>query len=317
MNAIFSHPRIAELRRRRREALERLKQCALNLHRLQESVLPELLDRYDALFREREIALQRATLLAAEIKRREELFRLKLERGERLTEEMITVVHAIVDREFERVKQRQREALDMTAQERERNAADRAQRHNDGDFAKLYRSIVKKLHPDADVASSEADVARPRNEQFWHLAQEAYRERNFSALQSIHDIVCELEDEENNDKTPDDARWRHYESAEAYLAAEVQRLESRLRNEERKLRDIYNNPPYSLRELMESPTWVESERAALQRQIAAKQREYEQARAFLSSINALQSEHPERSSEEQRRSDFANDFMENTYFNFR
>jgi hypothetical protein len=313
MNAIFSHPRIAELRRRRREALERLKQCALNLHRLQESVLPELLDRYDALFREREIALQRATLLAAEIKRREELFRLKLERGERLTEEMITVVHAIVDREFERVKQRQREALDMSAQERERNAAERAQRRNDGDFAKLYRSIVKKLHPDA----ASSDAAQPRNEQFWHAAQEAYRERNFSALQSIHDIVCELEDEENNDKTPDDARWRHYESAEAYLAAEVQRLESRLRNEERKLRDIYNNPPYSLRELMQSPAWVESERAALQSQIAAKQREYEQATTFLSSINALKSEHPERSPEEQRRNDFANDFMENTYFNFR
>ena len=313
MNAIFSHPRIAELRRQRREMLERLKRCALELHRLQESVLPELLDRYDALFREREIALQRATLLAAEIKRREELFRIKLERGERLSEEMINAVHTIVDREFERVKKRFRESLETSEQEREVAAAERAHRHNDGDFAKLYRSIVKKLHPDA--ADSDAVRARPRNEQFWHAAQDAYRERNFSALQSIHDLVCEIDDTDDN--APNHARWRQYESAESYLTAEIHRLESRIRNEERKLRDICNNPPYSLRELIQSPTWVENERANLQSQIAAKQREYEQAKAFLSSINALSWENPERSPEERERDDFANDFMENTYFNFR
>jgi hypothetical protein len=147
--SIAAHPRIVELRARRAACATRLAEILTEMQHIKNQVLPRLLDDYDTHFRTLEITLQKATLHAAELGRREELFRLKLERGEQLTERMIEVVNTIVDREFARVKKRIRETFDMTAQEREREATDRAERHNTGDFAKLYRAIVKKLHPDA------------------------------------------------------------------------------------------------------------------------------------------------------------------------
>lgn len=307
MNAILSHPHITELRERRKNVLRRLTEVVAEFQHLKDHILPDLVNEYDRHFRTLEIALQKKTLETAELTRREELFYIKLSRGEKLTPKMIEVVNAIVDREFERVKKRLRETLDMTNEEREREASKRMEKHNDSEFASLYRSIVKKLHPDTAEGTPF--------EQYWQPAQNAYHTRNMRELQAIHDVVCLAEEEDNFAST----LFANVSSAEEYLEEEIARLESRLRNEERRLRDIVNNPPYTLRELMKSPTWVEHECHDIETKIAAKDRDGKRAQAFLASINADSTawDNADKPQEIKAQEEFANDFMHNTYFNNR
>lgn len=309
MNAILSHPHIMELRERRKNLLRRLRDIVSELQLLKDEVLPDLVNEYDRHFRMVEMALQKKTLETAELTRREELFYIKLSRGEKLTPKMIEVVNAMVDREFERVKQRLRQTFDMTDEEHEAAANKRIEKHNDSEFASLYRSIVKKLHPDAATPESTPF------QQYWQSAQNAYQNRNMRELQAIHDMVCLAEGHDDFAS----ASFASVQSVEEYLEEEIARLESRLRNEERCLRDIVNNPPYTLRELMKSATWVEHERKNIEAQIAAKDRDSKRAQAFLASIHAdpeawKQAEKPQ---ELKVQEEFANDFMENTYFNNR
>jgi hypothetical protein len=121
MNTAFlaPHPVVAELRKRRTHLVERLGERMREVHRIKETVLPPLFAEYDKHFRTLEIELQQVTLAASELGRREELFRLKLERGEVLSAKMIEVVNTIVDREFARVRKRFYEAFEQTPEERE------------------------------------------------------------------------------------------------------------------------------------------------------------------------------------------------------
>lgn len=308
MNAILSHPQITKLREQRKELLRRLTDVVGELQHLKDHILPDLVNEYDRHFRVLEIALQKKTLETAELTRREELFYIKLSRGEKLTPKMIEVVNTMVDREFERVKKRLRETFDMTDEEREQAANKRMEAHNESEFASMYRSIVKKLHPDASAESATF-------EKYWHSAQEAYQSRNMRELQTIHDMICEAEEDDTFANTP----FANVSSAEKYLEGEILRLESRLRNEERRLREIVNNPPYTLRELMKSPTWIESECNNIKAQIAAKDRDGKRAQAFLASIHVDSAAwgNAEKPQDIKAQEEFANDFMQNTYFNNR
>jgi hypothetical protein len=309
VDALLTHPHITELRNRRKALLERLSGVVGELQELKDKVLPGLLTEYDHHFRALEIALQQQTLQTSEIMRREELFRIKLGRGEKLSEAMITTVNTIVDREFERVKKRFRESFGMSKEEREESATKRSERHNESEFANLYRSIVKKLHPDAAELSPQQTGAA--FEQFWHSTQEAYKQRNMRELQAIHDVVCMTDESE---------KFTTLNSTKEYLEAEIMRLESRLRNEERRLREITQNPPYTVRELMKSRTWIESESNAIKAKIAEKERDFKRAKEFLVSLNADKPSSwnsVEAPSDAAKQEEFANDFMENTYFNNR
>jgi hypothetical protein len=104
--------------------------------------------------------------------------------------------------------------------------------------------------------------------------------------------------------------------AEEYLTKEIERLERQLRSEERRLRDIVQNPPYTLREMMQSQTWLDAERIKLEADIADKERDALRSQQFLASIHAEWKGVP-KSTDAEEQDAFTNDFMENTYFSVR
>jgi hypothetical protein len=109
-------------------------------------------------------------------------------------------------------------------------------------------------------------------------------------------------------------------SAEEILRLEISRLEGRLRVEERKLREMTTSEPYTLRELLTSPTWRDTECKKLKEQIAEKRCDSERSRGFLASIHAnagIEWRDHTKTPGEKEAARFKNDFMENTYFNFR
>lgn len=288
------------------------------IRRVQDEALPAIMQECDKHFRTLEIELQKASLNAAELTRREELFRTKLERGEKLTPQMIAVVNAIVEKEFARMRRRFQEAFGMTNEERE--TAAKARNHaasvNEQEITKMYRAIVKKLHPDKQTAHTHTPQTSFREasrlfEQFWHTTQNAYEHKNQRDLQTIYDLVCAGSESEFSEANVD-GTFQHQE----YLKAEIIRLEARLRVEERKLRDITTSEPYTLQDLLKSPTWCASEQQRLRNDIHEKQREAERSRAFLASLHA-DMPLPAPSPEKQHEQAFHNDFMENTYFSSR
>lgn len=328
MSAILAHPLLAELRARRKQLSERLLDIVEQARHIKEDINPPIIAEYDRLFRALEITLQRKALEAAEIGRREELFRLKLERGEKLTETMIERVHGIVDREFARVNKRLREAFDMDAHERERSARKRAQKaESEGEVARMYRSIVKKLHPDLhtteaiqqttqptvpnNITSSNTTPSNEATAEFdrhWQAAQDAYKQRNTQQLRSIYELVCLTEEQQNFTDVP---------SAEEYLRAEIARLARRVHSEETKLKNLTSAEPYTLKDLIHTAVWQAEERTRLETDIAAKERDIARSQAFLASIYANDWRATPASQEHQRSELFNDDFMENTYFHNR
>jgi hypothetical protein len=320
MSAILNHPLIAELRARRKQLSERLLWLVEEAQRIKESVNPPIVAEYDRLFRELEIVLQRKALEAAEIGRREELLRLKLERGEKLSPKMIALVHGMVDREFARVRRRIDEAFNMDKQGRERAARKRArQAESDSEVARMYRSIVKKLHPDVqypntllpDNASQHSSAPQDKRTDFekhWQAAQEAYHHRNTQKLRSIYELVCLTEEQQDFTDVP---------SAEEYLRAEIARLTRRVHSEETKLKNLTNAEPYTLRDCIGDAAWQDQERVRLEQEIAVKERDIERSKAFLASIHAEDWQAIRASDVHQHSEIFNDDFMENTYFGHR
>jgi hypothetical protein len=148
-------------------------------------------------------------------------------------------------------------------------------------------------------------------EQFWHSAQDAYQRKDMRDLQTIYDVIFAKEEQEGTSTM--------FPTEEA-LQREITRLEGRLRVEERKLRDLTTSEPYTLRDLMKSQTWCNSECQKLTEKIREKQLEAKRSDEFLRTIHAnigLDWQSMTKSKEQQKDDEFRNDFMENTYFNFR
>ncbi|MCS6807565.1 MAG: hypothetical protein RML40_02630 [Bacteroidota bacterium] len=318
---IVTHPTILNLRERRHQLIQRISDVVYEIYHLKTHILPEILEEYDRHFRDLEITLQVKTLAALDMVRREELFRLKLSRGEHLNEAMITSVHQIVDKEFERARSRLYEistAINTDSKRRLDNYSEHNEHsnHSTNALTYLYRSIVKKIHPDtrpyhmpndwsSQTISSTSKVAPLSLDQLWQLAQDAYRNCNLRELQAIYDVVCCTDMHQDSPS---------YTPNEQELAQEIIQLESRLHIQERRLHDITHTPPYTLRELMKSSTWIAKERATLQERIREKERDYERAKAFLLSIHAMRSDEPRLRNHSE---EWSSDFIANTYFNNR
>ncbi len=309
-----THPLLVELREQRKRLSARLLETVEEARHIKEHVNPAVLALYEQYFRHLEIALQRKTLESAELTRREELFRLKLERGEKLSAKMIEVVNTMVDREFARVRKRLREAFDMSGQEREREAKRRIRNaESEGEVARMYREVVKRLHPDVahHIAAEQPPEAQQHGsdfDKFWHKAQEAYKTRNTSQLRTIYELLCLTEERQD---------FRDMESAEVYLRNEISRLARRLQSEEDKLRNVKTSEPYTLKDCIQQQQWRDEETKRLEQELAAKERDIERAKTFLQSINADSWQNTPASKDHEDGRLFNDDFLENTYFSNR
>jgi hypothetical protein len=298
--SITVHPDIAPLRDRLRELRLELRAAVDDWHRLSTEVRPRLHALYHSHFGELERELQQSALAASEMFRRVELLSIKHERGEKLTREIIELINEVVDKEYARFTMRVREAFDMN--QRQRDDAERARRGttSDHELVAMYRTLVKQLHPDV-AETGESDAG---NEAVWHQVQNAYANRNVGQLRSLLTVlgVNEALTREADDWSID--RWRE----------EVDTLERRLGLEQRKLRRLRAEEPFTMERELEDEAWRARHRDELVRAIARKQdelRDSEKRYADLTGGLLPSGENPNKTKQERT---FEEDFMTNTYF---
>lgn len=304
---IILHPDIEVLRNRIHTMRSELRAILEEGYQVQNEVRRELLRRYDELFREQEVELQQKTLEAAQIQRRVELFTIRAQRGQRITENDAQLINEMVNGEFRKYRERLKEAFQMDVAERNTKAQlkHQKQKNSEGsEVARLYKQIVKQLHPDAQGGESE-DFQR-----FWNTVQDAWQRRDLQRIRAIHNMLCI---EERIMKDIDLGE----EDIER-LRVEARRLEMRVDYERRKLLRTKQQDPYSLADKLDNAQWVEQHRKSLSKQRQVQERLIQLAEEQLQAILGSRWDEFRTTQDEVKKAiDFQDDFMENSYFSRR
>ena len=297
---LAQHTESVEIRSRIILLRKELQQLLEDWFHLSDVVRPALTARYDGLFGELEAQIQRKALEAAEIGRRAELLGLKHSRGERITPEVVRLVNIIVDKEFAVLSGRVVEAFGESAAKRS-NDVDTAGNREDSEFPKMYRAIVKKLHPDVSGATEQF-------RKYWNGVQEAFETKNTSKMKAIYTALAgaEIGDDGGNTMPAETL---------SELRRQLRELEDNVGRERRKLAYLLSEEPFTLAEKLGHSDWIAAHRKKLEEQITRKERESFLSREAISQFTggAVSPEISEQPDERERQAN-DDDFLGNTYF---
>lgn len=135
------------------------------------------------------------------------------------------------------------------------------------ELKKLYRQIVKTLHPDLHPNLTESQLT------LFHRATEAYARGDLEAIRLISEMISEPSLPPYND---DDSL--------TLLRQEKERLEDILKKTAAKIAKIKSEYPYTLKKLISTPERIKEEKEKLQGIIADFQ---ELLKAYQAKISAL------------------------------
>lgn len=304
MQTITTHPQVDVLREEFKTLAERLVWVLEEIQNISTVINPPILEQYDKLFRAWEFRLQQKTLEAAELQRREEIFRLKQERGEIVTAQTIEVVHRIVAREFAKIRQRLEDTFLRSKQEREEAAMQKKKKGQPApELTQQYREVVKFLHPDTRHLHRHY-LTDAQKEHYWHATQEAYQNLNYKQLHEIFETVVLLS--HNQHIIADNTTTQNN------IEAEIRAIQHRLQVEERKLQTLQNNEPYILRNQISDNIWIQEEQQRFEREIHEKDVIIQRSKTYLQTIygDSGTTINPHDS----EATAFQDDFLEHTYF---
>lgn len=276
-----------------KEKVHTLREILLNLENLQNTVLPELRQKYDAKFREFEVKIQELTLVLSEKQRVNELLLLKYQRGEEITEKVIQFVLMFVEKEYARYKTTGKKST-FGLQE-SATTVTTSSNNISAELSKLYKELVKKLHPDSPQKDEKLF------EQFWNTVQESYEKQNIQRLRTYHSIVC------TQQLSPD--MFASAASEKERLIAEISFLERKIVNEQKKIDAIYTKEPYTFKDSIDNNGWITQHTNSLQNSIDRISAEIEQAKKVFATVTKGLQITPISTNNE-----FEQKFSETTYF---
>ena len=307
------HPEIEMHRKRCAELRATLKSTIAEYTRLTTEEHGRLMHLYDVNFGAIENTRQQLTLACAELFRRVELLSIKVARGETITPEIVVLINKVVDKEYERLYQRLRDASRIDRERREQQAGEygnaKVNEKDSAELTSIYRTLAKRLHP--DVAAVD-DAERRRD---WDAVQEAYQHRNLSRLRSLLAMLGEEVNATVVTAVTTTGTADGESGALERLQAEISVLETRVRIEKRRLTRLQSQEPFSIARELDNEGWRHQHAAELEHAVQVKRNELEQHRLqYISLANADVPAHtPVPGSDK----NFDSDFMDNTYFGAR
>lgn len=284
---------LENLRRTYTEKVHTLREILLDLEQLENVILPELRQKYDANFREFEVKIQELTLQLSEKQRVNELLLLKYQRGEEITAKVVQFVLMFVEKEYARYKNTKKSST-FGLQESAATISS-PQKSVSEELSKLYKELVKRLHPD----SSQND--KKLFEKFWNTVQESYEKQNLQRLRTYHSIVCTQLLSPNMFTSPSSEMVR--------LEAEISFLERKIINEQKKITAYCSKEPYTFKDKIDNSDWIDDHTNSLRQTTMRITEEIDQATKVFTSITKGVQISPTNSN-----SEFEQNFTESTYF---
>lgn len=185
----------------------------------------------------------KAQCAALRLKRKIELIQAKKNRQEKV---IISAIEETLDSEFAEYQKQLNEQIDKMNDALKRSKAEVLSNEDNKKFKKLYRKIVKALHPDINPDVSEAQV------QLFDNAVAAYKNGDLNTLKIIGEMV-------GNSPLPE-----QHKDALTQLNEEKERLQNLLKVIRDSIEQIKSKYPYTMKEIIEDEEQTEQKKKELE-----------------------------------------------------
>lgn len=173
-----------------------------------------------------------AQCTALRLKRKIEIIQARINRQEKV---VLSNIEAVLDAEFEEYQAKLNEQIDKMNEALKRNTAEYLSEEENKELKKLYRSVVKALHPDINPNVSPQETALFEN------AVTAYKNGDLASLRIIEEMVS------------DHTLPEKQQDAMTALTEEKARLEKMLRHIKDGIDKIKSQYPYTVKDIVEDP----------------------------------------------------------------
>lgn len=255
----YNHPGIADLEERVKDCKTQLLSILEEWHYLKDEVEPRLLFTYDSLFGDLESELHDKSKNLDEVERRVELLSVRIKRGEKLSEQSLKFVNTIVSSEINR-------------KYKSNSTATKKKQINDFpvnikyEIPRIYRDLVKKLHPDKNGESKEF-------QRFWNNIQSTYKNNDYERLRIFHQLLCYDKSEDTEIRKEEDS-----------LRTEIRQLEFNIKSERKKIENLRTQEPFTFEELLNDKLWIAQRKRTLQEKISFLDKKIDHKQKILHSM---------------------------------
>lgn len=184
-----------------------------------------------------------AQCAALRLKRKIELIQAKKNRQEKV---IISAIEETLDTEFAEYQKRLNEQIDKMNDALKRSKAEVLSDEDNKKLKKLYRKIVKALHPDINPDVSQAQV------QLFDNAVSAYKNGDLNTLRIIGEMVG------NNPLS------EQHKDAMTQLVEERERLQGLLKSIRESIDNIKSEYPYTMKDILEDTEKTEQKKQELE-----------------------------------------------------
>lgn len=184
-----------------------------------------------------------AQCLSLRLKRKIELIQAKKNRQEKV---IISAIEETLDTEFAEYQKQLNEQIDKMNDALKRSKAEVLTNEKNKELKKLYRKIVKALHPDINPDVSETQV------NLFDNAVQAYKNGDLGTLRIIGEMV-------GNNPLPE-----QHKDAMTQLVEERERLQGLLKSIRESIDNIKSEYPYSMKDILEDTEKTEQKKQELE-----------------------------------------------------
>ena len=180
------------------------------------------------------------------MRRNLEYFRRRLKNKFYLVKVIISAIEETLDNEFAEYQKQLDEQIGKMNNALKRSKAEVLSDEDNKELKKLYRKIVKALHPDINPDVSEAQV------QLFDNAVSAYKNGDLGTLRIIGEMV-------GNNPLPE-----QHKDAMTQLVEERERLQGLLKSIRESIDNIKSEYPYTMKDILEDTEKTEQKKQELE-----------------------------------------------------
>ncbi len=250
MGQIIEFPDSKKLKETIRKLRKQLENLVLERDELRFVVCENIKTAYMLIFGGLEYNLYEAYCKFLRLRRKKEMIQAKINRQEKVQAE---VIERMLDKEFSQYRKKLDEKISDMNRALARSKMDVLSEEDTAEVKKLYRSIVKNLHPDLNPKTTEAE------KELFYQATEAYEQGDLCALQVIYQIA---------DKGADGEEMTSSLSGQE---KEKQRLEKLLDQVKAEIEKIKTSPPYIWKIYVEDERQKKEKLSQLQKELESFQ----------------------------------------------